>query len=843
MGMDIIARAAATAATATANTAGTNASNALSSANSAGSAASAAQTIANSAATTANAAQTTANAASTAASSATTAANNATTASNAATTASDSATTSANAASTAAAAAQTTANAASTASTAAQTSASNAVTTANSAASSASQALAAAPPADLFTNIGSKTIDASVTLIKSSGYSTLGLGIATYISDSLATAALATAHPRFCQQTANGRYFRLVGDLPDTSISVAQGGAVGGSGTNQQPAIQATVAYACAMSFKWVDFPESAYELWTPIRTTVTSTHAVDGHPICITTNDGLGLRGRPGGTTLNLKNSVGGSKNTITQVVSGVNWGGGSIYVLPGGAWPAGGSINWVAIENLIVDGGVTYNSADRSNVNLCDKGFWVQDITCKRIDMRNCTFKNFGGEIYYAGGASVSSQLVENCTFDGSPQCALNPAALGTFTGINIQAGNSYQACEIIGGLACTLVGGRFYDCYMSTIYGGPDPSYTPGYPFTFTVRQTTKRPPWVTIQGTRFEGASDGLYLGAFIQGNLITVDCPVVLTHGVGHLRDIHVDIEAWCDQRSVFPAVRFSGPATTTTQMPGAPVGAFFTPPSNIRVNVWCKRTALAQSNSRYINAGLTIFAGLVDKDTITVNVSGDAHQVYSVSGVPPAGFAVPRIESSQFRTTGQPYGGTYDTPASDKVYDILWPAIALRPSAGTWNVTLGTTYGYSDGQKVIFYHAIAGTGRNIVFPAAGAGLMLLKDRQLYAYGDLLELRFDGLLNKWVEERYKTATQQVFTGSATYDAPSIAAGGTTTTTVTATGASLGDLVTGISLNISSAGLVISGYVSAANTVTVVLFNPTGAAVNLAAAALAVTVQKK
>jgi hypothetical protein len=80
------------------------------------------------------------------------------------------------------------------------------------------------------------------------------------------------------------------------------------------------------------------------------------------------------------------------------------------------------------------------------------------------------------------------------------------------------------------------------------------------------------------------------------------------------------------------------------------------------------------------------------------------------------------------------------------------------------------------------------------------------------------------------------------GSATYDAPSIAAGATTTTTVTVAGAALGDMVLGVSLSVDAGGLVVSGYVSAANTVTVRLSNPTASAIDIASASLRVRVLK-
>lgn len=73
------------------------------------------------------------------------------------------------------------------------------------------------------------------------------------------------------------------------------------------------------------------------------------------------------------------------------------------------------------------------------------------------------------------------------------------------------------------------------------------------------------------------------------------------------------------------------------------------------------------------------------------------------------------------------------------------------------------------------------------------------------------------------------------GSAAYNPPNIAASGTTTTTVTVTKAALGQPAwAAFSLDLQ--GLVLTAYVSAADTVTVVLFNPTALAINLSAGTL-------
>lgn len=69
-------------------------------------------------------------------------------------------------------------------------------------------------------------------------------------------------------------------------------------------------------------------------------------------------------------------------------------------------------------------------------------------------------------------------------------------------------------------------------------------------------------------------------------------------------------------------------------------------------------------------------------------------------------------------------------------------------------------------------------------------------------------------------------------TCTLDAASINASATDTDTVAVPGVALGDMVLGFSHAVSEAGLVKRAYVSAANVVTIVTFNPTASAVNLA-----------
>lgn len=80
------------------------------------------------------------------------------------------------------------------------------------------------------------------------------------------------------------------------------------------------------------------------------------------------------------------------------------------------------------------------------------------------------------------------------------------------------------------------------------------------------------------------------------------------------------------------------------------------------------------------------------------------------------------------------------------------------------------------------------------------------------------------------------------GTASYNAPSLADGARTTTTISVPGAELGDHVLSISASIDVQGLKLWGYVSAADTVSVVVENNTGGVVDLGSATLRAIIEK-
>lgn len=86
------------------------------------------------------------------------------------------------------------------------------------------------------------------------------------------------------------------------------------------------------------------------------------------------------------------------------------------------------------------------------------------------------------------------------------------------------------------------------------------------------------------------------------------------------------------------------------------------------------------------------------------------------------------------------------------------------------------------------------------------------------------------------ERTERASGRIYTGSATYDPASLADGAGATTTVTVTGAALGDYVENVSFSLDLQGITLTAWVSAANTVSVRFQNESGGVLDLGSGTL-------
>jgi len=239
------------------------------------------------------------------------------------------------------------------------------------ASSAATAARAAASPPFLFTDIPAKTVDASITVIASTGYSAAGKGAGSYVSDALATAALASAHPRFCKQSANGRYFRLIPTGVGNAISVEQGGAVGAAGTDDRAAIQATIDYAITAGISEVKVLRSVYYA-RPSTFVPGGFGGINPTGNMIDINSSLAsapftlkLTGLPGGTTIHrIGYNSSGSPDTDYQSISGNPHRGGGVHVYgtPADDPNSTNMDNWQVqcfeMEYITIDGGRTAGS-----------------------------------------------------------------------------------------------------------------------------------------------------------------------------------------------------------------------------------------------------------------------------------------------------------------------------------------------------------------------------------------------------------------------------------------------------------------------------------------------------
>ena len=98
------------------------------------------------------------------------------------------------------------------------------------------------------------------------------------------------------------------------------------------------------------------------------------------------------------------------------------------------------------------------------------------------------------------------------------------------------------------------------------------------------------------------------------------------------------------------------------------------------------------------------------------------------------------------------------------------------------------------------------------------------------------------LSDWLEILYQKVREDDIVGSDTWDAGSIADGDEEAKEVTVTGAALGDYAVA-SLSIDILDLVLNAQVTAANTVTCVLANNTGGAIDLDSATIYVRVFRR
>lgn len=188
-------------------------------------------------------------------------------------------------------------------------------------------------------------------------------------------------------------------------------------------------------------------------------------------------------------------------------------------------------------------------------------------------------------------------------------------------------------------------------------------------------------------------------------------------------------------------------------------------------------------------------------------------------------------------------GGTVN--AAQSIYGN--DAVLLRDAANTIgqrngaNAQTHNLYGtYTDASNYRRVRKTMSTGGAAVIASEGLGTGATGNTLAISQNGANVLSFDTSGNATIAGTVAIggAAFKVLSNTGTYDAPSIATLSSTTTTLTVTGATVGSPCTAGLTTLTTQGLVISANVSALNTVTVVIFNPTVGAVDLASGTLKV-----
>jgi len=715
----------------------------------------------------------------------------------------------------------------------------------------AAAALSRMASIDLFANLPAQSIDNSIATIFSGGHTQVGVGGGTYVADSLANASLAAAHPRACKATANGRYFRLAGP----TITVEQLGALGcasaaSNSPNDQPAIQAALDYAAAVGLRAVQFTKPFYALWTSQRTHSDLNYANDGR--LITIKSGITLEGigpRPVLTRWGYNGVAPSDLLASVQVIGGNYWRGGGIWLSPDTNFSAAR----LTLRNFKLDGQLERNANDHAPIyppgtltgwDITDKGFSTQGAGAyaggttglSRLDCYDVEICRFRGEVNH-GGTNDGAYFL-NCHYHTTGGDVNNwQGGYARFD--SCKFGNGYSSSEDYCFSGRQMNNCEIYDCDQGGFSGGPDPTWDPAY-YDLSRRQDGYAP-WVYLNDLMIRNCAV-FYIGSWVRGRIIATDTTIHARYTVGALQDIDLEIESWADQAIGGSRNGFllEGPPSLTTQISGKPVGTYFERPRNINVRLVARRT------KRAADAGITLpalfaFGGYMDADSchFTAGPSVVNYQTASYG----TQFTMPFIRHDNI------WGGVRGVQGTDVISanTTISPVRAdynLDPNAaGPFDITMGTAVEIAHEQEVTFWFSEFGTeGRRVRFAPAG-NLKIPYNLVLSRKGEYVRLRFAKFIGGSGAWALVDSNIHRMTGSKAYDAPSIANGAQTTTTVTVAGALLGDVVEAVVLGASAGGLVVNGYVSAADTVTVVLSNTSGAAVDLPATTLSVEVAKR
>jgi hypothetical protein len=240
--------------------------------------------------------------------------------------------------------------------------------------------------------------------------------------------------------------------------------------------------------------------------------------------------------------------------------------------------------------------------------------------------------------------------------------------------------------------------------------------------------------------------------------------------------------------------------------------------------------------------------------SVGYNISGDQNNITIEGGAIDASSANhilfrPATVASGFVVRGIKFGNTADScidlaDVNDAVIDIdAWPAtVGDRPARLSLCERVRIT---SPFRSSLALASASGTNIGVLInaagqEAAGAGVPPSADTR-WPLGVVVTNTTDGTV--WLRttesatptNAWKLISPNVLTGSATFNPSSLDDGAGETTTVTVTGAALGDYAQA-SFSLDLQGITVTAWVSAANTVSVRFQNETGGTIDLGSGTL-------
>lgn len=635
-------------------------------------------------------------------------------------------------------------------------------------------------------------------------------------------------------------------------LTVEDFGAVGDNATDDRAAIQAAIDYAITNGIPEVRFLHKAYVAKCSTRVAggfgdINPTGGmIDINGSLASAPFGIKLTGLLGGTTITMIGyNTGGSTDTDYQTFSASPWRGHGIqlYGTQNNDPDVSDMDLWVIqcfeMENITIDGGRTAGGKTATSTDTSNKGICTFNAV-RKIVLRNGGVLNFGHELLYGGGGGYGSGTLypmevrlENFKALHSNHSCLNFQDTNLID-INGEYGDAYIAAEQYGNDS-RFIGTVFRDANQLN-FSAADRSLIPGgQPYNFPSQGTSLRK--TQLVGVTTRGV-DTLLIGPYTYGSITSIDGR--LDHDQ-YSFSIDLDATYVLDQLNNATPLTIAGPGAVPS---GVATGML---PRDITYRLSVKATLYAVGLGHNIGA-VVGYSGYLDPDSVKIHVDCSVTADNgSVSGGPAHG--APHIIWNSWNTlqsNAQLVPGFSIGGVTSGSLDPTTGGITAYPAgtSGGENMTFGTigsggSYeGFAHGQRYHFFHGNSAGRFN--FAQFGTGMSLSRNRVCFQAGDNIIFEYNKRLDKWTD--VGGFTSDYLHGSATYDWPSIAAGATATTTITVTGAVLGDLVDSISHGVSLAGLNCTGYVSAADTVTLVMTNPTAGAIDLASTTVRVVVQR-